>query len=197
MGWTVVVVAVGVFFTIVSAPESYPAMVFWMSIAFVPLFASEGRYLDLIWDKTAAALIGGCVAAVVALVVVPIRSSREIRPAVLTYLRALDDRPRVPPAGDERSVEAAESELDTAHAALAAKVSSAATETNVFWQPENVRNVEAEHVDAVHDAYQRLTPLLSDSARHLHGWSDDQVEHGIRRLRTAVESGRVMGPWRR
>jgi Fusaric acid resistance protein-like len=89
--WTVAVVAVGVFFTIVSAPVSYPAMVFWMSIAFVPLFATEGRYLDLITDKTVAALIGGCVAAVVALTIVPIRTSREIRPAVLTYLDALDE----------------------------------------------------------------------------------------------------------
>ncbi len=89
--WTVAVVAVGVFFTIVSAPVSYPAMVFWMSIAFVPIFATEGRYLDLIWDKTVAALIGGGVAAVVALTIVPIRTSREIRPAVLTYLDALDE----------------------------------------------------------------------------------------------------------
>ena len=89
--WTVAVVAVGVFFTIVSAPVSYPAMVFWMSIAFVPLFATEGRYLDLITDKTVAALIGGCGAAVVALTIVPIRTSREIRPAVLTYLDALDE----------------------------------------------------------------------------------------------------------
>ena len=47
IGWTVVVVTIGVFFTIVSAPVSYPAMVFWMSIALVPLFATEGRYLDL------------------------------------------------------------------------------------------------------------------------------------------------------
>ena len=61
--WTVVVVTIGVFFTITSAPVSYPAMVFWMSIALVPLFATEGRYLDLIWDKAVAALIGGCVAA--------------------------------------------------------------------------------------------------------------------------------------
>jgi hypothetical protein len=28
-----------------SAAASYPAMVFWMSIAFVPLFATEGQYL--------------------------------------------------------------------------------------------------------------------------------------------------------
>ena len=88
LSWTVAVVAVGVFFTIVSAPVSYPAMVFWMSIAFVPLFATEGRYLDVIRDKTVAAFIGGCVAAVVALTIVPIRSSREVRPAVLQYLDA-------------------------------------------------------------------------------------------------------------
>ncbi|HEY6577037.1 MAG TPA: FUSC family protein [Mycobacterium sp.] len=188
VGVTIAVVAVGVFFTILSAPVSYPAMVFWMNIAFVPLFASQGRYLDLIWDKTMAALIGGGVAAVVALVIVPIRSAREVRPAVLTYLQALDGALASHLPGHERSVAAAEAELDSAHAALIAKVSSAATETNVFSQPENVRNVEADHVDAVHDAYQRLTPLLFDSARLLHGWSDDQVGHGIHRLREAVES---------
>lgn len=51
----------------------------------------------------------------------------------------------------------------TKTAALASKVASAATETNVFSQPESVRNEEAVHVDAVHEAYLRLTPLLSDS----------------------------------
>ena len=90
MVWTVVAVTVGVFFTIVSAPVSYPAMVFWMSIALVPLFATEGLYLDLIRDKAVAALIGGCVAAAVALTVAPIRLSRDFRPAVLRYLDALD-----------------------------------------------------------------------------------------------------------
>ena len=58
-------------------------MVFWLSIALVPLFATEGRYLDLIWDKAVAALIGGCVAAGVAFTVAPIRLSRDFRPAVL------------------------------------------------------------------------------------------------------------------
>lgn len=57
--WTVSVVTAGVFFTIVSAPVSYPAMVFWLNIALVPLFATQGRYLDLIRDKAVAALIGG------------------------------------------------------------------------------------------------------------------------------------------
>ena len=88
--WTVSVVTAGVFFTIVSAPVSYPAMVFWLNIALVPLFATEGRYLDLIRDKAVAALIGGCVAAAVALTVAPIRLSRDFRPAVLRYLDALD-----------------------------------------------------------------------------------------------------------
>jgi hypothetical protein len=150
--WTVAVVAVGVFFTIVSAPVSYPAMVFWMSIAFVPLFATEGRYLDLITDKTVAALIGGCVAGVVALTIVPIRTSREIRPAVLTYLDALDDalESHLPARGE--SIATTQAELDRAHAALAATAASAATETNVFAQPERVMNSEAVLVEAVHEA---------------------------------------------
>jgi hypothetical protein len=46
---------------------------------------------------------------------------------------------------------------------------------------------EAVLVDAVHEAYLRLTPLLSDSSRILHGWSGDRVETGIHRLRDAVE----------
>jgi hypothetical protein len=186
VGWTVAVVAVGVFFTIVSAPVSYPAMVFWMSIALVPLFATEGLYFDLVRDKAVAALIGGSVAAVVALTVVPIRSSREIRTAVLQYLTALDGAVASHLPGHEPGVAVAEAELDSAHAALAAKVSSAATETNVFSQPENVKNEEAVRVDAVHEAYLRLTPLLSGSARLLHGWSDDRVANGIRRLREAI-----------
>lgn len=184
--WTVAVVAVGVFFTIVSAPVSYPAMVFWMSIAFVPLFATEGRYLDLIWDKSVGALIGGCVAAVVTLTVVPIRSSREVRPAVITYLNALDIALVSHLPGHELDTATAEAELDAAYASLTAKVTSAATETNVFAQPESVKNDEVVHVDAVHEAYLRLTPLLSDASRQLHGWSVDQVENGIQRLRDAV-----------
>ena len=59
--WALVVVTIGVFFTIVCAPVSYPAMVFWLSIALVPLLATQGRYLDLIRDKSVAALIGGWV----------------------------------------------------------------------------------------------------------------------------------------
>jgi uncharacterized membrane protein YgaE (UPF0421/DUF939 family) len=186
--WTVAVVVVGVFFTIVSAPVSYPAMVFWMSIAFVPLFATEGRYLDLIRDKSVAALIGGCVAAVVALTIVPIRTSREIRPAVLTYLDALDAALASQLPGREESTATTLAELDSAHAALAATAASAATETNVFAQPQRVMNEEAVLVHAVHEAYLRLTPLLSDSSRLLHGWTDERVETGIQRLRDAVES---------
>lgn len=186
LGWTIAVVAVGVFFTIVTAPVSYPAMVFWMSIAFVPLFASEGRYLDLIWDKSVAALIGGTVAAVVTLTVVPIRSSREVRPAVLDYLAAIDAALAAHLPDADTSVAAADAALDQAHAALSAKVEAAATETSVFAQPEHVRDEQIDGVDAVHEAYVRLTPLLSDSARLLHGWTDARVEIGIANVRAAV-----------
>jgi uncharacterized membrane protein YccC len=189
--WAIAVVAVGVFFTIVTAPVSYPAMVFSMSIAFVPLFATEGQYLDLIRDKAVAALIGGCVAAVVALTVVPIRSSVEILPTVLQYLDALDAALESHRPGQQDRSAATETELDRAHAALASTVASAATETHVFAQPGNLRNEEAVRIDAIHEAYLRLTPLLSDSARRLHGWTDDRVETGIHRLRDAVQDAQA------
>ncbi|MGA5465878.1 FUSC family protein [Mycobacterium sp. NPDC050041] len=192
--WTVAVVAIGVFLTIVSAPVSYPAMVFWMSIAFVPLFATEGRYLDLVRDKSVAALIGGCVAAVVALTIAPIRDTREIRPAVLTYLKALDGALESHLPGRESDVPAAEAELDRTHAAVLTKVASAATEISVFSQPDAVRDEQAVHIDAVHEAYLRLTPLLSDGSRRLHGWTDDRVCTGIRQLREAIAAARGDAP---
>jgi uncharacterized membrane protein YccC len=188
--WTVAVVAVGVFFTIVTAPVSYPAMVFWMSIALVPLFATEGRYLDLIRDKAVAALIGACVAAVVALTIVPIRSSREVRPAVLQYLDALDKALESHLPGQQNRSAQTLSELDRAHAAVDAIVASATTETNVFQQPESFLNQEVVRIDAVHEAYLRLTPLLSDSSRRLHGWTDDRIETGIHLLRDSVEAAK-------
>lgn len=189
--WTLVVVAIGVFFTIVSAPVSYPAMVFWLSIALVPLFATEGRYLDLIWDKSIAALIGGGVAAVVALTVVPIRLSRNVRPAVVTYLGALDEALASHLTGQTEEVAAAETELDRAHSALEAILTTATTETQLFPHQGNRLEEQAIHVDAVHEAYLRLTPLLSGPARRLHGWSDERVDVGVRRLRDDVRVARV------
>ena len=190
VGWTVAVVAVGVFFTIVTAPVSYPAMVFWMGIAFVPLFATEGRYLDLVIDKGVAALIGGCVAAVVALTVAPIRASHEVRPAVVEYLSALDAALASHLPGDDHGTASAEARLDSTHTALTAEAAAAASEINVFSQPENVADDVADRVSAVHDAYLRLSPLLSAPSRLLHGWSDEQVLRGLRRLRAAIERTR-------
>ena len=185
--WTVVVVTIGVFFTIVSAPVSYPAMVFWLSIALVPLFATEGRYLDLIWDKAIAALIGGCVAAAVSLTVAPIRLSRDFRPAVLQYLDALDAalESQQPGERDRRATTGAA--LDRAHSALDAMVASAVTKTQFFPQPASPLTEQGVRVDAVHQAFLRLTPLLTDSSRRLHGWTDQRVEMSIRRLRDGVE----------
>jgi uncharacterized membrane protein YccC len=184
--WTVVVVTIGVFFTIVSAPVSYPAMVFWLSIALVPLFATEGRYLDLIRDKAVAALIGGCVAAAVALTVAPIRLSRDFRPAVLRYLDALDAalESQQPGERDRRATTGAA--LDRAHSALDSMIASAPTKTHFFPQPGSPLTEQGVRVDAVHEAFLRLTPLLTDSSRRLHGWTDQQVEMSIRRLRDDV-----------
>ena len=189
--WTVIVVTIGVFFTIVSAPVSYPAMVFWMSIALVPIFATEGRYLDLIRDKAVAAFIGGCVAAAVALTVAPIRLSRDFRPAVLRYLDALDAalESQLPGATDRRATTGAA--LDRAHSALDAMVASALTKTHLFPQSGSPLTEQGVRLDAVHDAFLRLTPLLSDSSRRLHGWTDQRVEMSIRRLRDDVEDAKA------
>ena len=189
--WTVVFVTIGVFFTIASAPVSYPAMVFWMSIALVPIFATEGRYLDLIWDKAVAALIGGCVAAGVAFTVVPIRLSRDFRPAVLQYLDALDSalESQQPGETDRRATTGAA--LDRAHSALDSMIASAHTKTHVFPQPGSPLTEQGVRIDAVHEAFLRLTPLLTESSRRLHGWTDQRVETSIRQLRDDVEDAKA------
>ena len=162
-----------------------------MNIALVPLFATQGRYLDLIRDKAVAALIGGCVAAAVALTVAPIRLSRDFGPAVLRYLEALDAalESQLPGERDRRAETG--TELDRAHSALDSMVASAATETHVFPQPGSPLSEQGVRIDAVHEAFLRLTPLLSDSSRRLHGWTDERIEIGIRRLRAAVEDAKA------
>jgi uncharacterized membrane protein YccC len=189
--WTVVVVTIGVFFTIASAPVSYPAMVFWMSIALVPLFATEGRYLDLIWDKAVAALIGGCVAAGVAYTVVPIRLSRDFRPAVLQYLDALDEALTSQQPGQSDTRATAGAALDRAHSALDAMIASAVAKTHLFPQPGSPLTEQGVRIDAVHEAFLRMTPLLTESSRRLHGWTDRQVELSIGRLRDDVADAKA------
>ena len=192
IGWAVAVVTTGVFFTIFSAPVSYAAMVFWLSIVFVPLVATEGPYLDLVRDKAVAALIGGGVAAAVALTIAPIRLSRDFRPAVLQYLDALDKALESHlPGQSDRNAKTAGAELDRAHASLDATAASAATEIQLFPQPGSPLCEQTVRIDAVHEAFLRLTPLLSDSTRRLLGWTDAPTENAIGQLRNDVETAKA------
>lgn len=185
------VFVVAVFFTIVTAPVSYPAMVFWLSIATVPLTATEGLYLDLIRNQAVAALIGGCVAAVVALTVAPIRLSREVRPAVLRYLDALGQalEAHLPGHAEDRAKSAAT--LDRAHAALNAVVTSAAGEIQLLPQPGSPLSEQRLRIDAVYQAFVHLVPLLDESPRRLLAWTDAQLDTLIRRLRADVEAAKL------
>jgi uncharacterized membrane protein YccC len=162
-----------------------------MSIALVPLFATEGRYLDLIWDKAVAAFIGGCVAAGVAFTVAPIRLSRDFRPAVLQYLDALDAALEAQQPGEEDRRATAGATLDRAHSALDAMIASTLTKTHLFPQPGGPLTEQGVRIDAVHEAFLRLTPLLTDSSRRLHGWTDQRVEMSIRRLRDDVADAKA------
>ncbi len=191
IAWIVGVVTIGVFFTVVSAPVSYPAMVFWMSIALVPLVATEGRYLDLIWDKVVAALIGGCVAGVVALTVAPMRLSRDLHPAVLHYLDALDAALESQLRGERHRRATAGAALDRAHSALDSMIVSAVVKTRLFPQPVGPLTEQGIRIDAVHEAFLRLTPSLTDSSWSVHGWTDQQLEMSIRRLRDDVEHAKA------
>ena len=64
--------------------------------------------------------------------------------------------------------------LDRAHSALDSMVASALTKTHLFPQPGSPLTEQGVRVDAVHEAFLRLTPLLTDSSRRLHGWTDRQ-----------------------
>jgi uncharacterized membrane protein YgaE (UPF0421/DUF939 family) len=187
----VAVVTVGVFFTIFTAPVSYAGMVFWITITLVALFASEGLYLHLVIDKAVAALIGGCVAAAVALSIAPIRLSRDFRPAVLQYLDALDEALECHlPGHSDRSAKT-ESALERARSALDSIVAKAATEIHLFPHSGDQLSEQAVRIDAVHEAFLRLTPVLADSPRRLLGWTDEQTENVIHHLRDDVETAKA------
>ena len=62
-------------------------------------------------------------------------------------------------------------------------VASAVIKTHLFPQPVSPLTEQGVRVDAVHDAFLRLTPLLTDSSRRLHGWTDQRVEVVIQQLR--------------
>ena len=130
-------------------------------------------------------------AAGVAFTVAPIRLSRDFRPAVLRYLDALDAalESQLPGERDRRAETG--TELDRAHSALDTMVASAATETHLFPQPGSLLSEQGVRTDAVHEAFLRLTPLLTDSSRRLHVWTDQRVEGSIRRLRDDVAEAKA------
>lgn len=188
VGWTVLAVLIGVFGAMVTAPVSYPAMVFWLNIVLVPLVATEGQYLDIIVDKTVAAAVGGVVAIVVALVLVPIRLRRSVRESVLVYLDALSEavESQVPGTTDRRA--STGTVLDRAHRALNTEIASATADTQLFPRPVSPSAEEGLRVAALHQAYLNLTPLLTAASRRLHGWTDERIESDLRGLREAVDN---------
>lgn len=183
------VFAVGVFFTVFTAPVSNAAMVFWLSIATVPLAATEGLYLELVKDKTIAALIAGCVAAVVALTVAPIRLSKTLRGALLAYLDELDAT-----LGDisshGRHHPTALTALDQALSNLDAIAASAAEETHLFPQPAEALAEQRMRIHETHQAFLRLVPLIDDSSPQHLGWTPDHVDDVVRELRNDVAAVR-------
>lgn len=66
-----------------------------------------------------------------------------------------------------------------------------ATEIHIFPQPGSPLSEQGIRVDAVHEAYLRLTPLLSGASRRLHGWTDQGVENGIQQLHDGVEAAKA------
>ena len=82
---------------------------------------------------------------------------------MLQYLDALDAalESQQPGERDRRATTGAA--LDRAHSALDAMVASAVTKTHFFPQPGSPLTEQGVRVDAVHEAFLRLTPLLTDS----------------------------------
>ena len=70
-------------------------------------------------------------------------------------------------------------------------IASTLTKTHLFPQPGGPLTEQGVRIDAVHEAFLRLTPLLTDSSRRLHGWTDQRVEMSIRRLRDDVADAKA------
>jgi hypothetical protein len=84
------VVTLAVFFAVFFAPVSYVAMVFWMSLGSVVVFARLGeKTSDLVVQRPVTAALGAGIAAVVALVVVPVRVTSRYREHLAALLDAV------------------------------------------------------------------------------------------------------------
>jgi hypothetical protein len=111
---------------------------------------------------------------------------------VLQYLDALDAAlESQQPGQTDNSRATTGAALDRAHSALDSMIASSVTKTHIFPQPGSPLTEQGVRVDAVHEAFLRLTPLLTDSSRRLHGWTDRQVEMSIRLLRDDVEDAKA------
>ena len=110
---------------------------------------------------------------------------------MLAYLDALDAALAAQRPGNWDQRATAGAALDRAHSTLESMVATALDKTHLFPQAGNPLTEQAVRIGAVHEAFLRLTPMLTDSSRRLHSWTDRQVESDIRRLRDDVRDARI------
>jgi uncharacterized membrane protein YccC len=159
---------VGVFMAIFFAPVSYPLMVFWLNLGLVVVFAQLGaRELDLLRERPFATTVGGLVAALVTVTVLPIRVTDRFRGALVRYLDALDTATTawVATFSDLRSrpaAEAASVRMEAPYRDVQLAMSAAAFESNPFPRVGTRASVRALRVAAVDDAFHRFVRTAPD-----------------------------------
>ncbi len=169
---SVVLTVVAVFLAIFFAPTSYSAMVFWLSFAVVVVFAHLGaKASDLLVQRPATAALGAAIAAVVALVIIPVRVTGRYRqqlarmldltaPAVDAWVEVAAGR------ADRGPADRATTAVQEAYEVVQRLLPSVAFESNPLVQSRSSLTGQATLLAAVSAALDHLAEVALDEAEH-------------------------------
>jgi uncharacterized membrane protein YccC len=197
-----VIAATSIFFAIFSSSASYVAMVFWVSLGTVAVFARLGmNTVDLVVQRPASAAIGAGIAAIVALVVVPVRVTPQYRrhvalltvavaDAVARWVDVADGRAERAPADDASGAVRARYEQ------VQRLLPGVAFESNPLLQARSSLSSQSIYLNALVAALDRLTEVVIDEAeRPLRGRHaavlavSDRTQASLRAISAVLQGG--------
>jgi uncharacterized membrane protein YgaE (UPF0421/DUF939 family) len=197
-----VIAATSIFFAIFSSSTSYVAMVFWVSLGTVAVFARLGMSTaDLLVQRPASAAIGAGIAAIVALLVVPVRVTAQYRRHVALLTVAVADA--VARWVDVAVGHAERAPADDASGAVRARyeqvqriLPGVAFESNPLVQARSSLSSQATYLNALVATLERLTEVAIDQAERPVGGRHAAVravsartQAGLRAITAVLQGG--------
>jgi uncharacterized membrane protein YgaE (UPF0421/DUF939 family) len=166
----VLIAAASIFFAVFSSSASYTAMVFWLSLGTVAIFAKLGMSTgDLVVQRPASAAIGAGIAAIVALVVAPVRVTAQYRQHVARLMIAVTDAVALwvdvaVTHTDRAPAEQATGVVRARHDQVQRLLPGVAFESNPLVQARSSLSSQSTYLSALLAALDQLTEVAADEA---------------------------------